>query len=596
MDNARLTALRARMAEAGIDAYIVPTADDHESEYVGEHYKARAFCTGFTGSAGICAVTQEDAVLWTDGRYFIQAAREIEGSGFRLLRSGEPGVPPLREYLTQALPEGGCLGFDGEVINEAMARDLRAALAHKRVRLRMDRDLVGEIWADRPARSATEAFLLPVERTGCSAAEKLALFREDMRGQGADTAILTALDEIAWLFNLRGHDIACTPYLLAFAAVEPSRAILFAQEGTIPAAVRAQLGAQGVEIAPYAGVYGYAASLQAGATVWIDAAKANCALVSRIPEGVRVLDKTFSLELRKAVKNPVEIENLKEAHREDGVAFVRFLKWLKENVGKREIDECDAAEELTRLRAQSGDFLEPSFATICAYNENAAMMHYSAKPGSAARLRPEGFLLVDSGGQYESGTTDITRTMALGPVPEEWKRHYTAVLRGMIRLAQARFLRGCRGLNLDILARGPIWDLDLDYKCGTGHGVAFVGGVHEPPNGFRWRLVPERRDSCELEPGMVTSDEPGIYIEGSHGIRTENELLCCAGAENEYGQFLHFETLTLAPIDLAPVRPEEMTAAERAWLNAYHARVYAELAPRLSEEERAFLAECTRAL
>ena len=278
------------------------------------------------------------------------------------------------------------------------------------------------------------------------------------------------------------------------------------------------------------------------------------------------------------------------------MAFVRFLKWLKENVGKREIDECGAAEELTRLRAQSGDFLEPSFATICAYNENAAMMHYSAKPGSAARLRPEGFLLVDSGGQYESGTTDITRTMALGPVPEEWKRHYTAVLRGMIRLAQARFLRGCRGLNLDILARGPIWDLDLDYKCGTGHGVAFVGGVHEPPNGFRWRLVPERRDSCELEPGMVTSDEPGIYIEGSHGIRTENELLCCAGAENEYGQFLHFETLTLAPIDLAPVRPEEMTAAERAWLNAYHARVYAELAPRLSEEERAFLAECTRAL
>lgn len=460
----------------------------------------------------------------------------------------------------------------------------------------MDRDLVGEIWAGRPARSATEAFLLPVERTGCSAAEKLALFREDMRGQGADAAILTALDEIAWLFNLRGRDIACTPYLLAFAAVEPARAILFAQEGTIPAAVRAQLGAQGVEIAPYAGVYGYAASLQAGATVWIDAAKANCALVARIPEGVRVLDKTFSLELRKAVKNPVEIENLKEAHREDGVAFVRFLKWLKENVGKREIDECDAAEELTRLRAQSGDFLEPSFATICAYNENAAMMHYSAKPGSAARLRPEGFLLVDSGGQYESGHHGHHAHHGPGPraggveapLYRRAARHDPPGA-GALPARVPRAEPGHPGPRAH-LGPGP------GLQVRNGHGVAFVGGVHEPPNGFRWRLVPERRDSCELEPGMVTSDEPGIYIEGSHGIRTENELLCCAGTENEYGQFLHFETLTLAPIDLAPVRPEEMTAAERAWLNAYHARVYAELAPRLSEEERAFLAECTRAL
>ncbi|MGI5883392.1 MAG: aminopeptidase P family protein [Candidatus Spyradocola sp.] len=596
MDNTRLTALRARMAERGIDAYIVPTADDHESEYVGEHYKARAFLTGFTGSAGICAVTQTDAALWTDGRYFIQAAREIAGSGFRLMKSGEPGVPTLQEYLEGVLPEGGCLSFDGTVVNEAMARGLGEALGKKQVRLRTDGDLVGEIWKERPARSAEPAFLLPESCTGRTAAEKLETFRAEMREEGVDAALLTALDEIAWLFNVRGNDIACTPYLLAFAAVESARALLFAQEGAISEEVRAALAAQGVEVVPYAEVYAYAASRKAGSAVWVDSAKANSALVARIPEGVRVLDKTFPIEHHKAVKNPVEIENLKRAHREDGVAFVRFLKWLQENVGAREIDECDAAEELTRLRAQSADFLEPSFATICAYNENAAMMHYSAKPGSAARLRPEGLLLVDSGGQYRCGTTDITRTMVLGPVPETWKRHYTAVLRGMIRLAQAKFLRGCRGLNLDILARGPIWDLDLDYKCGTGHGVAFVGGVHEPPNGFRWRIVPERRDSCELEPGMVTTDEPGIYIEGSHGIRIENNLLCCAGETNEYGEFLHFETLTLAPIDHAAVLPEEMTPQERAWLNAYHERVYAELAPALDAGERAFLAACTRAL
>lgn len=590
----KLSALRAKMAQRGIDAYIVPTADDHESEYVGEHYKARAYLTGFTGSAGVCAVTREDAALWTDGRYFIQAAREIAGSGFRLMKMGEPGVPTLAEYLRGALPGGGTLGFDGRVVNVALAQELAEAV--EGARLCTDCDLVGEIWPERPPRSASAAFLLPLERAGRSAAEKLAEFRADLQSAGADAAILTALDEIAWLFNLRGHDIACTPYLLAFAVVEPKRALLFAQEGVFAPEQVEALKKEGVEIAPYDAIYDYAAARPAGSTVWLEGSKASAALVGRLPQGVRLHNATFPLELRKAIKNPVEIENLRRAHRADGVAFVRFRKWLQENVGRRRIDECDAAQELTALRARSSEFLEPSFATICAYNENAAMMHYSAKPGSAALLRPEGFLLVDSGGQYLSGTTDITRTMALGPVPEVWKRHYTAVLRGMIRLSMARFLQGCRGLNLDILARGPIWDLDLDYKCGTGHGVAFVGGVHEAPNGFRWRVVPERRDSCELLPGMVTTDEPGVYIEGSHGIRTENELLCCAGPKNEYGQFLCFETLTLAPIDLMPVLPEEMTASERAFLNAYHARVREELSPLLDEDERAFLEECTRPL
>ena len=596
MTETRLAALRAGMAREGIDAYLIPTADDHESEYVGAHFKARAYLTGFTGSAGLCAVTAGDAALWTDGRYFIQAANQLKGSGVRLMRDGEPGVPTLAEFLQSALPDGGRLGFDGRVVNARMALRLEEQLKGKRVSLAAGQDLVGEIWPDRPPRSARPAFLLTQAQAGRSARDKIEDLRRDMRQEGADAALLTGLDDIAWLLNLRGDDIPYNPYLLAFAAVTREEVLLFAQGEAVPQDVRRGLGESGVELRPYEGVYDWAAALAAGSSVWLDAARVNYALFSRVPRGVRILDKPTSILHRKAVKNQVEIQNLRRAHVLDGVAFVRFMRAVKENVEKAPMDEYTAGKMLEDLRRQQEGFLELSFDTICAYNANAAMMHYSAAPGSAARLAPEGLLLVDSGGQYTCGPTDITRTLALGPVPLLWKKHYTAVLRGMINLARARFLRGCRGLNLDILARGPIWDLGLDYRCGTGHGVAYLGGVHEPPNGFRWRIVPERNDSCVLEPGMVTTDEPGIYIEGSHGIRIENELLCVAGEENEYGQFLRFETLTLAPIDLDSVLPEEMTGQERAFLNDYHRRVYAELAPHLDAAERAYLAACSRAI
>lgn len=596
MDDSRLTALREKMRREGMDAYIVPTADFHESEYVGAYFKARAYLTGFTGSAGICAVTMQDAGLWTDGRYFIQAASQLQGSGVRLMKSREPGVPTLEEFLLEALPEGGCVGFDGRVINTAMARSLQKALASKHIRFAAQCDLVGEIWTDRPALSAQPAFRLTMEQAGCSTVDKVAGLRCDMEELGADVALLPALDDTAWLLNLRGGDIARTPYLLAFVAVERERVLLFAQEAALSEEVRASLAADGVELKPYDGIYAYAKELEPGCAVWLDTAKLNYAITGSLPEGVRVIDKPTSITLKKAIKNPVEIENLLRAHVRDGVAFARFMHWVKTRVGKEPMDEYTAGEYLTALRAGQEGFLDLSFDTICAYNANAAMMHYSAQPETAAPLEPQGFLLVDSGGQYADGTTDITRTLALGPVCEEWKRHYTAVLRGMINLARARFLHGCKGLNLDILARGPMWDMNLDYKCGTGHGVAFIGGVHESPNSFRWRVLPGYDEGCVLEPGMVTTDEPGIYIEGSHGIRIENELLCRAGERNEYGQFLYFEPVTYAPIDLDAVLPEEMTAAERAYLNDYHALVYEKLAPHLGDEERKWLADYTRAI
>lgn len=592
----KLETLRRLMAREGMDAYILPTADCHESEYVGAHFKARAYLTGFTGSAGVAVATMEEAGMWTDGRYFIQAAAQLKGSGFDLMKMNEPGVPTVEEYLAQKLPRGGKLGFDGRVLYTGMVKSLQKALAGKQITFAADKDLVGEMWQDRPALSAQPAFRLKLSEAGLSAADKVADLRKDMAREGAEVLLLPGLDDVNWLLNIRGNDIDYNPYLLAFAAVEQEKVTLFAQRAALSDEVVDSLREDGVDVAPYEGFFDYIASIPDGACVWIDTNKLNYAAYTRIPAGVRILDKPSPVTLKKAIKNATEIDNTRNAHVKDGVAYTKFLYWLKHNVGKAELDEIAASDYLEARRAEQEGFLELSFGTICAYNANAAMMHYSARPGSAAKLEPRGLLLVDSGGTYLDGTTDITRTIALGEVPQQWKEHYTATLRGMINLSRANFLYGCRGINLDILARGPLWDVGIDYKCGTGHGVAHIGGVHEPPNGFRWRIVPERNDSCVLEEGMITTDEPGVYIEGSHGIRIENELLCVKGEANEYGQFMHFETLTFAPIDLAPVLPERMTDAERAFLNAYHEAVYEKLSPYLSQEESAWLRQETRAI
>ncbi len=611
---ARIEALRSFMRQNNIDVYYVPTADYHGSEYIDDHFKLRTFLSGFTGSAGTLFVTLTEAGLFTDGRYFIQAEQELLGSGITLYRSGMENVPTPEEKLKDLLKDGGTLGFDGRLLSYAFLMQLKEALPDT-VTIRHDLPFPAELWPDRPALSAKPAYRLEERYSGKSTVTKLSEVREAMKklrpdavykngvsecvakntDHTAEVYLLTSLDEIAWLFNLRGNDVENNPVFLSYAMITDSKAFLYVNPVAVDDTLRKVLEAEGVIVRPYDTVYEDVTKLRA-CPVLLDAKRVNCALVQALPKECTILDAPGPILLAKAIKNETEQKNLAAGHIKDGIAVTKFMYWLKNTVGKETITEYSAAEYLLSLRKEQEGFLEPSFETISAYNANAAMMHYSADEKSAAVLEPQGFLLVDSGGQYYEGTTDITRTYVLGDLPHEWKQHYTAVLRGMLSLSDAKFLHGCRGINLDILARGPLWQMGLDYRCGTGHGVGYLLNVHEAPNGFRWRIVPERNDSCVLEEGMVTTNEPGVYVENSHGIRIENELLCKKGEKNEYGQYMYFETLTMTPIDLDAVLPEEMTAREKEILNNYHKKVYETLLPYMNEEEGKWLSEVTRAI
>ena len=597
MSNTRKTdALRALMAERAIDIYIIPTADFHESEYVGDHFKARKFMTGFTGSAGIAVVTKDHAGLWTDGRYFIQAERELEGSGFSLFRMGEKNVPTVNAFVEEMLPEGGTVGFDGRVVNASWGRKLREIAEKKHGKLSCTEDLVGRIWEDRPALSLSRAWILGEAYAGAPASEKLRRVREAVREKGADLYLLTSLDDIAWLLNLRGDDAAHFPILLSYLLMAADACTLYVQEGALTEEVRAYLAENGVDTKPYSAVYEDADALgaESGHTVLLDLSRVNYRLYEALSAGCEVVNAPNPTQRMKCVKNAVEAENIRKAHVQDGIAMVKWLYWLDGVIGKEPHTEVTVSDRLEAVRRARPHFLDLSFGTISAYGANAAMMHYSASPASCAVLKLEGLLLVDSGGHYLEGTTDITRTIALGPITEEERRFFTIVLQCNLNLAGAHFPEGVNGQNLDVLARGPLWNLGLDYRCGTGHGVGYVLNVHEGPNGFRWKIVPERQDSAPFEPGMVTTDEPGIYEEGRFGIRIENELLCVPDRETEYGRYLKFETVTYCPIDLDAVDVSMLTAREKALLNEYHRTVYETLAPHLTEEEAAWLAHETR--
>lgn len=550
--------------------------------------------SGFTGSAGILLVGMDMAGLWTDGRYYIQAARQLEGSTITLFKQGSEGVPMMDVYLKSVLKEGENVGFDGRVMPAAMGCDLEAFVAANKGKIIYEMDLVGEIWEDRPALPCDPAFLLEEKYAGEAVSSKLSRVREAMAMAGANYHVLTMLDDIAWLLNIRGNDIACNPVILAYGVVAMDQMYLFADEKKFDNNIREGFEKNGVRVLPYNDIYEWLKALPKDVCVMYNKQKINYSICKNIPASARVIDRENPTMLMKARKNEVEIDNLIKAHIKDGVAVTKFIYWVKTNVGKIPMTELSASEYLENCRKAQEGYIEPSFDTICAYKANAAMMHYSAGPESNAVLEPEGLLLVDSGGQYYEGTTDITRTMALGPVPDEIKKHYTAVLRGMLNLANARFLYGCIGMNLDILARGPVWDMDIDYQCGTGHGIGYLLGVHEPPNGFRWKKVPERDDSAVIEEGMVTSDEPGVYIEGSHGIRIENELVCRKGEKNEYGQFMYFDTITMAPIDLDAIDTKYMSTTDIERLNSYHKQVYDTISGYLTEEEREWLREYTK--
>ena len=592
----RLTALRKEMKRRSIDIYVVPTADFHESEYVGEHFKARKFITGFTGSAGTAVITLKEAGLWTDGRYFVQAEKQLEGSTVTLYRMAEEGVPAVEEFVKDKLPQGGCIGFDGRTVNGAWGEKFAAIAEEKGGSLSVGEDLINLIWTDRPELSRAPLFILEEKYSGKSTAEKIKDVRAKMAEEGADVHILTSLCDIAWLLNIRGGDIQSVPVVLSYLVLTKDQCIWFLQEEVVDDAIRAYLNENYIETRPYDAIYTYVPTIPESAVVLMNKSGVNYRICNELNKNIQVINKPNPTELMKAVKNPVEVDNTRLAHVKDGVAVTKFMYWLKTNIGKIPMTEISASDYLEARRREQENFIDLSFTTISAYGANAAMMHYSATPESNTGLKPEGFLLVDSGGHYYEGTTDITRTFVLGPISDEMKQHFTAVCRSNMKLANAKFLYGACGLNLDILARGPLWDMGIDYKCGTGHGVGYILNVHEGPNGFRWKIVPERHDSGVLEEGMITTDEPGVYLEGKYGIRTENELVCRKAEKNEYGQFMEFENITYAPIDLDGIDPEQMSPREKQMLNDYHKKVYEVLSPYMTEEENEWLKKYTRAI
>ena len=592
MDSKRITALRAIMKREGIDYYYIPTADFHESEYVVEYFKARKFITGFTGSAGVAVIGQEEAWLWTDGRYFIQAAAQIEGSGFGLMKMGQEGVPTVMQYLGEKLQEGQCIGFDARVVNTNDAKEFAKIAAKKHGSLKTDNDLLDEVWTDRPALVHQPADVLKDEFNGEATASKLARVREQMEKEEAQYHIISTLDDIAWILNVRGNDIPHVPVVLSFLVIGKEDAMWFVEENALSDAVKEMAAECGITIRPYEDVYAYAATIPENSTVLLDKRKVNYRITNALSETVHIVSKANPSQLMKAIKNEIELENTRKAHLLDGIAVTKFMYWLKKNVGKIPMDEVSVSDYLQSLREQMEGYRDISFDTIAGYNANAAMMHYKAEPDTAAKLEPQGMLLVDSGGHYDTGTTDITRTFVLGPISDIQKKHFTMVVKSNLNLANVKFLYGCNGISLDVICREPIWKENLDYQCGTGHGVGYLLNVHEGPNSFRWQYRPGFDNPFEA--GMITTDEPGIYLQDQYGIRTENELICVKGGKNQYGQFMGFENITYVPIDLDGIDKQYLNAEDVKQLNDYHKMVYEKISPYMTPEENEWLKEYTR--
>ncbi len=592
----RIGKLRAAMKAAKIDCYIIPTSDYHNSEYVSEYFMVRKYFSGFTGSAGTLVVLADKAALFTDGRYFIQAQRQLEGSGITLMKMGEPQVPGLREYVKQELKEGQNIGFDGRVVTAGDGLAFEKIAKEKGGRVIFEHDLAEGIWKERPALQFTPVFVLDEKYSGETTADKLKRLRSRMKEEQADMHLLTTLDDIAWLFNLRAGDVESCPVLLSYAVITDQDAVLFAGENAFSEAVKNYLEENKVALRPYDDFYTYVAKAvkeRPDIRLLVCEKRINYRLKKEMGDR-NIRNKANPTTLMKAVKNKTEQENLRKAHLMDAVVVTKFMYWLKKNVGKIKMTEISAADHLESLRAENETFIEPSFTTICAYGANGAIIHYSATPQSCSEIRAEGMLMVDSGGHYYEGSTDITRTFVLGEITEEMKQHFTLTARAMLRLKSTKFLYGCKGVNLDLAAREVFWEKGLDYKHGTGHGVGYLLNVHEGPNSFRYKALSDEDQDWTFEEGMVTTDEPGIYIEGSHGVRIENELLCRKEENNEYGQFMGFEDLTYVPIDLDGIDVTAMDRKEIRVLNEYHKFVFEKLQPFFAGEELEWLKNATR--
>ena len=595
----RIEKLRAAMQKSGIDAYMIPTADYHNSEYAADHFHTREYFSGFTGSAGTLVVRREEACLWTDGRYFIQAAGELEGSGITLMKTGEPGVPSLEEYLDRTMEEGSVLGFDGRCVPCREGKALEKMMRRRKGSLSTAADLADGIWTDRPALPSHPVMILEDDYTGEDIESKLGRLREVMRREGAESYIDSKLDNIMWLLNIRGEDVTCNPVALTHVLLDHRNVYLFIQDTEVTGELCSYAALHRISILPYddfedfLAIYDHRGNMMCDRdcisySVYLAAAGG----LAKRSENCEFIAKKSPVGHFKSVKNDVEIANIRECYKRDSAVMCRFIKWLTERVADTQaesVTESAAAARLDHMRSEIDDFMDLSFSTISAYGPNAAMMHYEAVPGvSDAELKPKGMYLVDSGGQYLTGTTDVTRTIALGPVTDEMKKHYTLTAVSNLQLMGAVFMDGCTGANLDILAREPMWREGLDYKCGTGHGIGYYLGVHESPPSIRWKVFPGRLDE-PFETGMIVSDEPGVYLEGKYGIRIETILEVVDREENESGRFLCFEPLTLVPFDTNLIDPDYLTPYTRKLLNEYHERVRAEIMPLLGAEDQKWL-------
>lgn len=585
----RIDKLRKIMKNKNIDHYIITSNDPHQSEYVAEHYRGRAYISGFTGSAGTLLVSSDSAKLWTDGRYFIQAENELKDSGIDLMKMRTPGYPTLEEYIKENVISGEVIGFDGNCYSTNAYKKLLEISEENSFEIEINNDLLDEIWGDRPTIPKDKIILHDIKFCGESRTYKLSNVREKMKELKIKSFILTSLDDIAWLFNIRGNDVKFNPVVMAYAIITTNEATLYIDNDKVTEEIISEFKSQDITIKGYEEIVDDVKILKD--SVYIDPAKVNASIFKAIPKEVKIIDGINITTSLKAIKNDIELRNLENCQVRDGVAMVRFIKWLKESVGNIKVSEISATKKLSSIRAEGEYAKGDSFGTIAGYKDHAAMMHYSANEESDYEILNEGMFLVDSGGQYLDGTTDITRTFVMGDITKEEKRDFTLVLKGHINLSMAKFLRGTTGVNLDILARGPLWKYGIDYKCGTGHGVGFFLNVHEGPQG-----IAHQNNTVVLEPGMILTNEPGIYKEGKHGIRTENTLVVVKDETTEFGDFYRFDTISYCPIDLNGVDKDLLSIEELEWLNSYHETVYNKLSPFMNDKEKEFLKELTRAL
>lgn len=588
--NERIAALRAHIAKEDIQAFIIPSTDPHLSEYVAPHWQSREWISGFTGSAGTVVVTAQEAGLWTDSRYFLQAARQIEGTGITLFKEMLPETPSIPTLLSSQLKEGDTVGIDGKMFSAGEVQHLQRELEKSGIRVKSIADPMQLLWSDRPAMPLAPAFVYDTRYAGRSFTEKLSTVRKEMGKAGAEALLLSALDEIAWLLNIRGNDVHCNPVVVSYLLIGEYEVHYFIQPQKVTSELASYFNANGISVHVYEEIEDYLNNFNAK-SILVNPAKTNYAIHSAIHPGCRIISGASPVTLLKAIRNEQEITGIHAAMQRDGVALVKFLKWLEEAVPTGRETEISVDRKLHAFRAAQPLYMGESFDTIAGYKEHGAIVHYEATPETDVTLKPEGFLLLDSGAQYLDGTTDITRTIALGNLTEEEKTDYTLILKGHIALAMAVFPEGTRGAQLDALARMPIWKQHMNYLHGTGHGVGHFLNVHEGPQSIRMNENP-----VALQPGMVTSNEPGVYKAGSHGIRTENLLLTVPAGEGMFGNYLKFETITLCPICQKGIIKELLTTEEIEWLNEYHRTVYEKLAPDLNNEEREWLKEACKPL